>query len=45
MTLEAAVSHADPNDRMFIAVVAEPTSGWLSQEAWDWINSRLRKAA
>jgi hypothetical protein len=38
-------SHVDKNDSMLIIRVAGDKNGWLPQEAWDWINSRLQYAA
>jgi len=35
----------DSNDRMLIVGITGDKSGWLPQDAWDWINERLRKAA
>lgn len=37
--------HVDANDRMLIIGVTADKSGWLPNEAWAWINERLRKAA
>jgi hypothetical protein len=37
--------HVDGNDSILIIGVTRDYSGWLTQEAWDWINGRLRKAA
>lgn len=38
-------AHIDTNDRMLIVGVTRDCSGWLTQEAWDWINERKLKAA
>lgn len=38
-------SHLDANDRMLIVGVTQDYQGWLTQEAWNWINTRIRKAA
>ncbi len=35
----------DANDNVLIIGVTRDHSGWLPQDAWDWINSRVRKAA
>ncbi|MGM4931790.1 hypothetical protein [Tardiphaga sp. 619_E2_N8_5] len=37
--------HVDKNDYMLIIGVTNDNSGWLPKEAWDWINSRIKKAA
>lgn len=37
--------HVDENDRMLIIGVTKDFAGWLTQDAWDWINSRLKTAA
>jgi hypothetical protein len=42
---ETVKGHIDINDRMLIAGVTRDYSGWLPNDAWDWINQRLRKAA
>ena len=42
---EKVSSHVDKNDRMLIVGITGDKSGWLPQDAWDWINHRLRKAA
>ena len=33
--------HADDNDRILIIEVRNNKSGWLSQDAWDWINENV----
>ena len=38
-------AHIDSNDRMLIVGITRDSSGWLTQEAWNWINERARKAA
>jgi hypothetical protein len=38
-------SHVDANDYMLIVGITADKSGRLPQEAWNWINERLRKAA
>jgi hypothetical protein len=35
----------DNSDRMLIIGVTADNSGWLPKEAWEWINTRLKKAA
>jgi len=35
----------DENDRVLIIEVMNRKAGWLSQKAWDWINSNLKVAA
>ena len=30
--------HVDKNDTVLIMEVRKPASGWLTQQAWDWIN-------
>ncbi|WFU79940.1 hypothetical protein QA645_36480 [Bradyrhizobium sp. CIAT3101] len=42
---ELLKSHVDQNDSMLIIGVTSDYNGWLSQEAWDWINTRIKKAA
>ena len=37
--------HVDQNDNMLIVGVTSDYNGWLSKEAWSWIDSRLKKAA
>lgn len=37
--------HMDKNDRVLIISVGSDYNGWLTQDAWDWINERLRTAA
>ncbi|WP_153147639.1 hypothetical protein [Dechloromonas sp. H13] len=37
--------HLDSNDNMLIIGVTRDYNGWLPQEAWNWINERVRKAA
>lgn len=34
------VGFLDPNDRLLVIQVHRNYQGWLSKEAWDWINSR-----
>lgn len=33
--------HIDQNDRLIISKLVRPYDGWLTQEAWDWINARV----
>lgn len=42
---EKLSSHADKNDNVLIVGISRDYSGWLPQEAWDWINSRINKMA
>lgn len=35
----------DKNDRVLIIGVTKDKQGWLSQEAWDWINARTAQLA
>ncbi|HLX08941.1 MAG TPA: hypothetical protein VKY89_13895 [Thermoanaerobaculia bacterium] len=35
----------DQNDRVLIIEVVNNTNGWLTQEAWDWINQHFQAAA
>ncbi len=35
----------DTNDRVLIIGVTKDSAGWLSKEAWDWINGRMARAA
>lgn len=37
--------HVDKNDRILVIGVTRDHQGWLSQDAWDWINSRTTKMA
>ncbi|MBR2535480.1 MAG: hypothetical protein IKE66_05345 [Hyphomicrobium sp.] len=37
--------HVDKTDRVLVIGVTRDYQGWLSQEAWDWINSRSAKLA
>jgi len=37
--------HVDKNDRFLVIGVTKDYSGWLSPDAWEWINSRKSKAA
>ncbi len=37
--------HADKNDRFLIIGITRDYSGWLSEDAWDWIKSRSSKMA
>ena len=37
--------HVDQNDRVLVIGVSRDYSGWLTKEAWEWINSRLNKLA
>lgn len=37
--------HIDNNDYFLVIGVTRDYQGWLSQEAWDWINSRQSKMA
>lgn len=35
----------DKNDRVLVIGVTKEKQGWLSQEAWDWINARTAHLA
>jgi hypothetical protein len=37
--------HVDKNDRVLVIGVTRDYQGWLSQDAWDWINARSSKLA
>lgn len=37
--------HVDQNDLVLVIGVSRDFTGWLPQEAWDWINSRTFKMA
>lgn len=37
--------HVDQNDRVLVIGVTGDYQGWLTKEAWDWINGRLAKRA
>ena len=37
--------HVDKNDFLLVIGVTADYSGWLPQEAWDWIKSRAAKLA
>jgi hypothetical protein len=38
-------SHVDGTDRVLVIGVTSDYQGWLTDEAWEWINSRQRRAA
>ncbi len=33
--------HVDPNDRVLVIGVTADYQGWLTKDAWDWINARI----
>ena len=35
--------HVDKNDNLLIIGVTEDYSGWLQQEAWNWLKDRSQK--
>jgi len=35
-------AHLDNNDHMLIVRVTRDYQGWLPNEAWEWINSRIQ---
>ncbi len=37
--------HIDKSDTVLIIEVVNRSAGWMSQEAWDWINVNVRRAA
>jgi hypothetical protein len=37
--------HVDKNDTFLVIGVTRDTAGWLTQEAWDWINNRRGRMA
>ncbi len=37
--------HVDRNDRVLVIGVTQDYQGWLSKEAWEWINNRRTSAA
>lgn len=37
--------HTDKNDRFLIISVTRNYSGWLPEDAWEWIKSRASKMA
>ena len=37
--------HVDTNDRFLVIGVTQDYSGWLTQDAWDWIKARHAKMA
>jgi hypothetical protein len=37
--------HIDRNDRALVIGVTKDYQGWLSAEAWEWINTRRARAA
>jgi hypothetical protein len=37
--------HVDGNDYVLVIGVTADSNGQLPKDAWDWINSRLKKAA
>ena len=42
---ERLAPHVDKNDLFLVIGVTRDYSGWLPQEAWDWIKSRIAKMA
>lgn len=42
---EKIKQHIDQNDNVLIIGVTKDYSGWLSKEAWAWINERKSRAA
>lgn len=34
-------SEVDTNDRVLVMKVCRPADGWLTQEAWNWINQNV----
>ncbi|MBX4188286.1 MAG: hypothetical protein KW793_04105 [Candidatus Doudnabacteria bacterium] len=37
---ELIAPKVDKNDSVFVVRITSSHSGWLNQEAWDWINSK-----
>ena len=37
--------HIDTNDRVLVIGVTQDYEGWLTSEAWEWLNSRRHKMA
>jgi hypothetical protein len=37
--------HVDQNDSVLVIGVTSDYQGWLTQEAWDWINGRRGRMA
>lgn len=37
--------HIDQNDRLLIIEIRNNKDGWLSKDAWDWINTHVPSAA
>jgi len=37
--------HIDGDDSVLVIGVTDDHQGWLPKKAWDWINSRRRRAA
>ncbi|MHB1100528.1 MAG: hypothetical protein ACYC1L_00715 [Alphaproteobacteria bacterium] len=37
--------HVDRNDRMLVIGVTKEYQGWLTNDAWEWINARSAHAA
>jgi hypothetical protein len=37
--------HVDGNDRVLVIGITKQYTGWLPQDAWDWINARSWKMA
>lgn len=35
-------THLDQNDNLLVIKVTSEYAGWLSQEAWDWINKYIK---
>ena len=38
-------AHIDPNDFVLVIGVTRDYQGWLSEEAWNWINDHRSRAA
>lgn len=38
-------NHVDKNDSILVIGVTEDFSGWMPQDAWNWIRTNQRKAA
>ncbi|MCC5641279.1 hypothetical protein LC593_36890 [Nostoc sp. CHAB 5844] len=39
------LKHIDTNDRLLVIKVVQAYQGWLTEEAWKWINEHVTDAA
>jgi hypothetical protein len=38
---ERIATQVDKDDRVFVVRVTSSNSGWLTQDAWNWLNARV----